>query len=122
MDSVRQICYNDSVEIRSKIWIEVNGQPVFGNGRQDLLHAIDEHGSINRAAKEVQLSYRKALSYIQAMEERLGTALVERKTGGKDGGGARLTDRARDFLKKYDELEEGVNEFVDRKFRKTFKK
>ncbi|MBI3592960.1 MAG: LysR family transcriptional regulator, partial [Nitrospirae bacterium] len=75
------------MEIKSKLWIEIDGEPVFGRGRSFLLNAIDRYGSINRAAKEINISYRKAWSYIKAMEERLGIKLVERQSGGKNGGG-----------------------------------
>jgi molybdate transport system regulatory protein len=108
------------MEIRSKIWLAVDGEPVFGSGREALLKSIDKMGSINKAAKDVNLSYRKALSYIQTMEQRLGKKLVERKAGGLHGGGASLTNEARGFLKKYELLEEGINEMLDRKFVEVF--
>ncbi|MCX7794095.1 MAG: winged helix-turn-helix domain-containing protein [Thermodesulfovibrionales bacterium] len=108
------------MEIKSKIWIEVDGAPVFGRGRRFLLQAIDRYGSINRAAREINISYRKAWSYIKSMEERLGIKLVERRAGGKNGGGARLTDKAKEFLRRYEVLEEGIREIVDRRFKKIF--
>jgi len=110
------------MEIKSKLWIEVDGEPVFGRGRRFLLEAIDKYGSINQAAKEINISYRKAWSYIKAMEERLGIKLVERHAGGKNGGGATLTDEAREFLRRYEILEEGIRDFVDERFRKIFYK
>ncbi len=112
----------EGMEIKSKLWIEVDGEPVFGRGRRFLLHAIDKYGSINQAAKEISISYRKAWSYIKAMEERLGIKLVERQAGGKNGGGAVLTKDAREFLKKYEQMEEGIREMVDEKFGKIFGK
>ncbi len=112
---------HNGLDIRSKIWIEVGGEPVFGRGRRFLLEAIDTHGSINRAAQEVDISFRKAWGYIKAMEERLGVKLVERQTGGKNGGGAKLTNDARDLLKKYEALEKGIQELVDKRFRAVFK-
>ena len=108
------------MEVRSKIWLAVDGDPVFGSGREALLKAIDKLGSINKAAKDINLSYRKALSYIQTMEQRLGKKLVERKTGGLHGGGASLTKEAKEFMRKYEILEEGVNEMLDRKFQEVF--
>lgn len=109
------------MEIKSKIWIEVGGKPVFGRGRRFLLEAVDKYGSINQAAKEINISYRKAWGYIKAMEERLGFKLIERQTGGKNGGGALLTDKAREFLKKYEAMEKGLRELVDKRFNKVFK-
>ena len=111
-----------NVKIQSKFWIEVDGQPVFGRGRRDLLEAIDKHGSINQAAKEINISYRKAWSYLNTMEERLGMKLVERQTGGKDGGGAILTEDARTILKKYNDLERGLQKIVEVRSREIFKK
>ncbi|HDH06529.1 MAG TPA: LysR family transcriptional regulator [Nitrospirae bacterium] len=109
------------MEVRSKIWLAVDGEPVFGSGREALLKAVDKLGSINKAAKDIHLSYRKALSYIQTMEQRLGTRLVERKAGGlHGGGGASLTKEAKEFLRKYELLEEGVNEMFDKKFLEVF--
>jgi molybdate transport system regulatory protein len=110
----------DGLEIRSKIWFEVDGEPVFGKGRRLLLEAIDAHGSINRAAKKVGISYRKAWSHIKAMEARLGKNLVSRQTGGKNGGGATLTNDARAFLRKFGSLEIELRELADRNFKSMF--
>src|SRR5512135_3940413 len=100
MRSVMQKSHN-GLEIRSKIWLEVDGEPVFGRGRRLLLEAIAVHGSINRAAREVGISYRRAWSHIKAMEQRLGIVLVTRQAGGRNGGGALLTNDARRFLRKF---------------------
>lgn len=111
---------HNGLEIKSKVWIEVAGEPVFGRGRRLLLEAIDTHGSINRAAKEVGISYRKAWSHIKAMEARLGRDLVTRQAGGKNGGGAVLTSDARAFLKKFESLELKLQEVADRNFDALF--
>jgi len=108
------------IQIRSKIWIEVEGQPVFGKGRRSLLEAIERTGSINRAAMALRISYRKAWGYITAMEQRLGIKLVERHVGGRHGGGTVLTEDARAFLHRYEQLEKGIDAFVDRRFQQAF--
>lgn len=115
-----QKSHND-LKVKSKLWIEIEGEPVFGRGRRFLLEAIDKYGSLNQAAKEISISYRRAWSYIKAMEERLGVSLVERQAGGRNGGGAVLTKEAREFLRKYEIMEEGIREFVDKKFKNIFK-
>ncbi|MHB9111154.1 MAG: winged helix-turn-helix domain-containing protein [Thermoleophilia bacterium] len=109
------------MEIRSKIWLEIDGKCVFSKGRVILLEAIDQYGSINRAAAETGISYRRAWGYIKAMEKRLGIELVETKTGGTGGGGAMLTDEARRFLVRYEALEAGISELVDKRFGDIFK-
>lgn len=117
--SVMQNMHN-GFGVKSKLWIESDGGPFFGKGKMLLLKAIDKHGSISHAAKEVNISYRKAWSYIKAMEERFGVSLVECKAGGKNGGGASLTPEIRDFLARYDRIEKEVRGIADERFREIF--
>lgn len=119
METVMQKKHSN-IDARSKIWIEVGGEAVFGRGRRILLEAVEKYGSINQAAKEINISSRKAWSYIRNMEERLGIQLVVRQAGGKNGRGTVLTPAARDFLDNYRHLELGINEFVDQRIRTSF--
>ncbi|MFH1757602.1 MAG: LysR family transcriptional regulator [Pseudomonadota bacterium] len=110
----------ERIQVRSKIWLEVAGRPVLGEGRRTLLQAVDEQGSILGAARLLNLAYRKAWGQIRAMEERLGLPLVKKQQGGVAGGGAQLTKEARVLLKQYAELMEGSREIVNEKFQKIF--
>ena len=108
------------VQVRSKVWLEAHGRPVLGPGRQELLRAEDVQGSISRAARLLNISYRKAWGQLRAMEVQLGLPLVQKQTGGQGGGGARLTPEARDLLSKYARLSQGMEEEVDERFRRIF--
>lgn len=68
-----------------------------------LLQAIDEHGSINRAADELGRSYSRAQQRIVELEGAFGD-LVERTRGGEHGGGSRLTAQARSLATRYERL------------------
>lgn len=104
------------IQVRSKIWLEVDGEPVFGQGRERLLRLVQATGSINAAAKEMGIPYRKAWTFIDAMEKRLGFSLVNRLKGGTGGGTSTLTPKAEQLLEKYDLLQQGFGESVNRKF------
>ena len=104
------------LQVRSKIWLEVDGEPVFGQGREKLLRLVQATGSINAAAKEMGIPYRKAWTYIDAMEKRLGFALVNRLKGGAGGGTSSLTAEALALLERFDLLQQGFNEQVNGKF------
>ncbi|MFT3975159.1 MAG: TOBE domain-containing protein [Amaricoccus sp.] len=68
-----------------------NGSPL-GEPRIALLEAIGREGSISGAARALGLSYRGAWDAICAMNNLVGRPLVAGQTGGRSGGGARLTE------------------------------
>jgi len=109
------------MNVKSKVWLEKNGELAFGAGKTAILKAIKEAGSINKAAKKMDMSYRHAWSYIHSAERRLGEPLLVKSKGGKDGGGAILTKYAEGLLIKFEQLEQEVKEFADSRFRGIFK-
>lgn len=66
----------------------------------DLLEAVARNGSLNRAAAVLGVSYRQSWGLIRRAEQVLEAALLTRRTGGAEGGGAELTEAARDFLRR----------------------
>ncbi|SJZ88552.1 winged helix-turn-helix domain-containing protein [Selenihalanaerobacter shriftii] len=108
------------MEPKIKLWLEVDDEIVFGIGRLILLEKIDRLGSINKAANELNMSYRAAWGKIKASEERLGFKLVETKVGGSKGGGTELTSKAKKVMKKYQEYEELINQKVQKIFKNKF--
>jgi molybdate transport system regulatory protein len=110
----------EAIQVRSKIWLEAAGRPVLGEGRQALLRAVENAGSISQAARSLEITYRKAWGQIKFMEEQLGVPLVFKLTGGVGGGGARLTPEARELLAKYDRLIAGIQEQVNERFLEIF--
>lgn len=104
------------IVVRTKIWLEVDGEPLLGVGRERLLLAIERGGSLNAAAAELDISYRKAWAQLQQMEKHAPFALVERSKGGKGGGSTRLTAEAKELLVRFARLKSGLNELIDMKF------
>src|SRR5262245_50623358 len=87
-----------------RVWVERNGEAVLGEGRAELLAAIDSERSITKAAKAAGMSYRRAWNLIQEINTAAGETLVEAAVGGATGGGARLTDRGRFAVEVYDDV------------------
>ena len=110
------------MEIKTKFWIENRGEVVLGGGKTALLLAIDRLGSIQRAADEFEMSYRHAWGVIKMIEQRAGFKMVETKLGGKDGGGARLTPKAKAFVKKADSLFKELQAMAEKKVRQKLQK
>ena len=109
------------MRVKSKVWIEKGGKSIFGEGKARLLQAIEKTGSINEAARSMEISFRRAWSYITTMEKRMGFIFVNKNRGGKGGGGSSLTEEAKRFLIRYEKLNKSVRNFADKKFREIWK-
>ena len=109
------------MEIKYKIWIEKNGKVVFGKGRDNILKAVDEQGSLNAAAQKLAMSYRAAWGRLKASEERMEMKLVE--IGTKDKS-MQLTQKARAIIDRFDKLEKDVEDLLhkaDQDFQKLIR-
>lgn len=87
---------------------------VLSESRIRLLEAIDRCGSLNRAAREVPLSYKAAWEALDTMNRLAPEPLVERLTGGRGGGGTRLTDYARQLVRLHRAMESSQQDILDR--------
>ena len=104
---------DSSIELRGSVWMMVDGQSFGGPGRVALLASIAEFGSITQAAKAIKMSYKAAWDAIDGMNNLAGEPLVERLTGGKGGGGTRLTPRGEQLVKNFRLIEQEHRRFVD---------
>ena len=92
-------------KIRPQVRILIGAATALGPGKVRLLEAIAETGSISGAARSMKMSYRRAWMLVDAMNRSFRGDLVVTLTGGKGGGGARITDLGLDVLRRYHEME-----------------
>lgn len=85
------------------VFLDENGEKFFGEGPSRLMHGIEETGSLRGAAMSMGMAYTKALKLIGNAEKALGFRLTERVTGGKDGGGSRITPEGKEWLIRYEQ-------------------
>lgn len=97
-----------AIKPKIKLWLEIDGEVVFGGGRMALFQYIEETGSIKQAAEKMNMSYRAAWGKIKATEERLGLKLVERQAGGHNSG-ASLTAKGKQLLMIYQKYKQDVD-------------
>lgn len=76
-------------------------QKAFGPGIASLLEGVARLGSLRKSAADMDMSYSKAWTMIKNCERELGISLLNKKIGGKGGGGADLTGEAESLLKRY---------------------
>jgi molybdate transport system regulatory protein len=76
-----------------------------GPGKIDLLEAIARTGSITAAARSLGMSYRRAWLLVDTMNRCFRGPVVDAETGGRRGGGTRLTTLGAEVVRRYRRIE-----------------
>ncbi len=109
------------MKVLTKVWInDKHDKIIFGGGRVRMLEAIERLGSMNKAAKELKMSYRALWGRVKSTEQRLGMTLVTTRPGGGKGRGSVLTPTGKQLLKDYKLLKSRVVKVADRECEKIF--
>lgn len=90
-----------AMQVYGGIWMGCNEYAQIGDLRISLLEKIGECGSITQAAKSVGISYKTAWDALDVMKNISSDALVESASGGRGGGGSRLTDAGKKLVRTY---------------------
>jgi len=93
-----------------RLWVENdNGDTMMSWARATVLDRIEELGSLNAAAQSMGLSYVKAWRLVKLMNATFPNPLVELKSGGTRGGGAKVTDDGKQAADEFWRLVEDFN-------------
>lgn len=95
----------ENIGLNNRIWIEKNGKPFLGQGRIILLENIAAEGSINKAAKKLGMSYKRAWQLINAINAVADVPIVERSIGGAGGGGTVLTEKGKKIIHEFHRID-----------------
>jgi molybdate transport system regulatory protein len=100
--------------LTGRIEVDTDLGSFLGDTRVRLLEMIGVHGSISQAAKHVPISYKAAWDAVDAMNNLADQPLVERSTGGRAGGGTRLTEHGLRVIALYRAVESEYQAALDR--------
>ena len=89
--------------------ISIGEAITFGPGKIELLRQIGEGHSISSAARALGMTYKRAWVLVDTLNRGFGKPVVETSSGGKGGGGARLTPLGEELIARYLVLEAKVN-------------
>ena len=90
----------------------IGSERYFGPGICELLEKIDDSGSIQAAAKQMNMSYTKAWKILNRAEKEMNRRLITRMNGGKNGGSSTLTDAGERAVKDFREMEGQLSAFA----------
>jgi len=88
-----------------------------GDGKWQILKAIEKYGSLRAATKALGLTYRRTWGDLKAIEGEFGFPLLEKSRGGADGGRTELTPEGKNLVNAFDTLHAKVDMMMDEAFR-----
>ena len=103
---------------RAAIKVDFGTEVRLGPGKVRLLELIAETGSISEAARQMEMSYRRAWLLIDEVNGILGKPVVETSTGGAGGGGAKITPLGEAVIVAFRDIESGATELIRAKLTK----
>ncbi|SIS70175.1 TOBE domain-containing protein [Phaeovulum vinaykumarii] len=95
--------------LRAGLSLQREGAGKVGSERIRLLRAIETHGSIAGAARELGLSYKAAWDAVGTLNNLFAEPLVEAAPGGRAGGGTRVTGAGRALIEGFVLLEASLS-------------
>ncbi len=101
------------MKIKSKIWIETDEGIIISEGRIRLLKLIEATGSLNKAAKEMNISYQKAWKLVDASNKASKEPLVATQIGGNKGGGTVITPYGKLLIESFEKINKECWNFLD---------
>ncbi len=101
-------------QVQCRVRVTRGEDIALGPGKMQLLAAIGAAGSISGAAREMQMSYRRAWLLVETMNSCFLAPLVETATGGRAGGGAQLTVEGQKVLEGYEAMMQDVERVAQR--------
>jgi molybdate transport system regulatory protein len=91
--------------VRFRMRINAGDAIAVGPGKISLLEAIEETGSITAAAKQLDMSYRRAWLLLDELNRCLRQPAVDSAKGGSRGGGSEVTPTGRRIIALYRRVE-----------------
>ena len=93
-----------------------------GPGKIALLERINRTGSLSQAARDLGMSYRRAWQLLSSLNASFREPVAVTATGGRGGGGARLTAFGRELIGLYRAFEEETQARAVRAFKPVAQK
>jgi molybdate transport system regulatory protein len=92
-------------EVRPRFRVICGEDIALGPGKAELLRQVAKTGSISLAAERMGMSYMRAWTLIKTMEQCFKEPLVYTVRGGREGGGAGLTETGIKAVALYEEMQ-----------------
>lgn len=104
-------------KIKNRLWICSADGTFLGEGRIELLKAIQKHGSISKAAQSMKMSYKKAWELVSSMNRQSPKPIVDCAIGGKEGGGSVVSEYGIHVISEFNRINDECQVFLNNKMK-----
>lgn len=112
---------NKNVQLKLTVRLYTDDEErCFGPGVATLLSRVEEHHSLRQAAASMGMAYSKAWRILKKAEEGFGCKLLHSTIGGVHGGGAVLTNEAKQLLTSYESYCADLRAYGQKRFKEIF--
>lgn len=101
-----------NVTVGPRLRVVLEREIALGPGKAELLEKIRDTGSIAGAGREMGMSYKRAWSLIDEMNQGFRQPLVETSRGGRAHGGAELTSVGEAVVARFRQMEAATHAAV----------
>jgi len=91
--------------LTSDLVLKKNEEDFLSKKKVALLENVRDYGSMAKAAKALGITYKTAWNWIEKMNALSPSSLVQKVSGGKDGGGTIITVYAKELIRIYHEVD-----------------
>lgn len=91
--------------LAAPLWLLFAGRDLLVGKSMELLRQIDSKGSLSKAAEAIPVSYKTAWDMIDKLNNSSVQPIVITTTGGRNGGGTKLSEYGKSLLSLYSSLE-----------------
>lgn len=102
----------------ARLRIVLDTDIAIGPGRADILQGIKDTGSIAAAGRRMGMSYKRAWTLVEAINQSFAAPLVQASKGGRRGGNTRLTELGEKVLSAYRRMEALTDSAIEPEMKK----
>ena len=105
------------MSLKVRLRIDFDDLHAVGPGKIALLERMRDCGSLSQAARELDISYRRAWQLLDSLNTSFNEPVIVTSVGGKGGGGSEITKLGLALIDTFRALEKEVTSLAQRSFK-----
>lgn len=106
-----------AMSLKVRVRIDFDDLHSVGPGKIALLERMRDCGSLSQAARELDMSYRRAWQLLDSLNTSFNEPVIVTSIGGKGGGGSEITKLGLALIDTFRALEKDVSVLAQRRFK-----